>query len=148
VRFLTSEELGPENGGSSSGGGGGGRNAAAAAAGRTAPGAANPRLHGRKDPTAGEWDFFGSIYDPRESWSFWYLVLAAHPFIVDLQHSPEVLSHPLGPLVFVLLTKKKLMMWSCIKNCTCTKKYLHVSMSYSLFILLISSNKCFPMSFK
>ncbi len=52
VRFLTSEELGPENGGSGSSGG---RNAiAAAAAGRTATGAANPRLHGRKDPTAGE----------------------------------------------------------------------------------------------
>ncbi len=51
VRFLTSEELGPDNGGSSSGGG---RNAATAVAGRTAPGAANPRLHGRKDPTAGE----------------------------------------------------------------------------------------------
>jgi len=66
VRFLTSEELGPENGG---GGSGGGRNAPAAAAGRTAPGAANPRLHGRKDPTAGEdrRGFFLSIYDPSES---------------------------------------------------------------------------------
>ncbi len=89
VRFLTSEELGPENGGGGSGGGSSGRNAPAAAAGRTAPGAANPRLHGRKDPAAGE-DLKGiilSIYDPRESWSFWYLVLAAHPFIVDLLHS-------------------------------------------------------------
>jgi len=62
VRFLTSEELGPENGSGSSGGGG--RNAAAAAAGRTAPGAANPRLHGRKDPTVGEdrrGIFFGNL---------------------------------------------------------------------------------------
>ncbi len=69
VRFLTSEELGPDNGGGGSGGGGG-RNAAAAAAGRTAPGAANPRLHGRKDPTAGEdrkGIFFSSFYDLRES---------------------------------------------------------------------------------
>jgi hypothetical protein len=67
VRFLTSEELGPDNGGGS--GGGGGRNASAAAAGRTAPGAANPRLHGRKDPTAGDdrRGIFLAIYDPRES---------------------------------------------------------------------------------
>ncbi len=63
VRFLTSEELGPDNGGSGSSNGSG-RNAVAAAAGRTAPGAANPRLHGRKDPTAGEdseGDFFGNL---------------------------------------------------------------------------------------
>ncbi len=60
VRFLTSEELGLDNGGGGSSGGGG-RTAPAAATGRTAPGAANPRLHGRKDPTAGE-DLKGIFY--------------------------------------------------------------------------------------